>query len=109
MGNALRLWTRQASRQTALTAFLVLSLAISLGGGAFALSLNSAVLWRSLPFQNARELVALDTRDNEGQTRWLSWRELETMASSTPLPFESVAGYTAADFNALSEPGLPPE
>lgn len=109
MGNALRLWTRQASRQTALTAFLVLSLAISLGGGAFALSLNSAVLWRSLPFQNARELVALDTRDDEGQTRWLSWRELETMASSTPLPFESVAGYTAADFNALSEPGLPPE
>jgi hypothetical protein len=109
MVNALRLWMRQASRQTALTAFLVLSLAISLGGGAFALSLNSAVLWRSLPFQNARELMALETRDGDGQRRWLSWRELESMAKSTPLPFESLAGYTAADFNALSEPGLPPE
>ena len=109
MGNALRLWMRQASRQTALTAFLVLSLAIALGGGAFALSLNSAVLWRSLPFQNARELVAIEARDGDGQRRWLSWRELESMATSTPVPFESVAGYTAADFNALSEPGLPPE
>jgi len=109
MGNALRIWMRQASSQTALTVFLVLSLAISLGGGAFALSLNSAVLWRSLPFQNARELVALEAKDGDGQRRWLSWRELESMAVSKTEPFDSVAGYTAADFNALSEPGLAPE
>jgi predicted permease len=109
MGYTLRLWMRQASRQTALTVFLVLSLAIALGGGAFALSLNSAVLWRSLPFQNARELVALEAKDGDGQRRWLSWRELESMVASTTEPFDSIAGYTAADFNALSEPGLPPE
>ena len=109
MGNALRLWMRQASRQTALTAFLVLSLAISLGGGAFALSLNSAVLWRSLPFENARDLVSIQARDTEGQPRWLSWREFESLTASRIEPFDSIAGFTAADFNALSEPGLPPE
>ena len=109
MRHALRLWLRQASRQTALTAFLVLSLAISLGGGAFALSLNSAVLWRSLPFKNARELVSIEAKDKDGQPRWLSWRELESVTASRIEPFDSVAGFTAADFNALSEPGLPPE
>ena len=109
MSLALRLWVRQASRQRALTAFLMLSLAVSLGGGAFALSLNSAVLWRSLPFKNARDLVSLDARDSDGQRRWLSWAELEAVAASPSEVFESAAGYTAADFNALSEPGLPPE
>lgn len=109
MRHALRLWIRQASRQRALTAFLMLSLAVSLGGGAFALSLNSAVLWRSLPFENARDLVSIDARDGDGQRRWLSWSELESVAASRTGVFESVAGYTAADFNALSEPGLPPE
>ena len=89
--------------------FLILSLAVSLGGGAFAVSLNSAVLWRSLPFESARELVALEARDGDGQRRWLSWHELASIASSAPRPFDFVAGYTAADFNALSEPGMPPE
>ncbi len=108
MSYALRLWIRQASRQRALTAFLMLSLAVALGGGAFALSLNSAVLWRS-PFENARDLVSIDARDSDGRRRWLSWRELESVEAWTSQPFESIAGYTAADFNALSEPGLPPE
>lgn len=106
---AVRLWLRQATRQTALTLFLILSLAISLAGGAFALSLNSAVLWRSLPFENASDLVSIRAIDASGQARWLSWRELESIAASRVEPFESVAGFTAADFNALSEPGLPPE
>ena len=109
MRHVLRLWMRQASSQTALTVFLVLSLAISLGGGAFALSLNSAVLWRSLPFEDARELLALEAKDNDGQPRWLSWRELESLTTSSISPFDSIASYTAADFNALSAPGLPPE
>jgi len=109
MSQALRLWARQASRQRALTAFLMLSLAVSLGGGAFALSLNSAVLWRNLPFENARDLVSIDARDDDGQRRWLSWSELHSVTASRIEPFESVAGFTAADFNALSEPGLPPE
>ena len=109
MRYVLRLWMRQASSQTALTVFLVLSFAIALGGGAFALSLNSAVLWRSLPFESARELLALEASDADGQPRWLSWRELESLTASPIEPFDSVAGYTAADFNALSAPGLPPE
>lgn len=109
MFDAPRLWIRQASRQRALTVFLILSLAVSLGGGTFALSLNSAVLWRGLPFEDASNLVALDARNADGQRRWLSWLELESVAASRTEFFESVAGYTAADFNALSEPGLPPE
>lgn len=107
--NAFQLWIRQATTHTALTVFLILSLAISLAGGAFALSLNSAVLWRSLPFENARDLVSIQARGEDGQPRWLSWRELESMTASRIEPFHSVAGLTAADFNALSEPGLPPE
>jgi len=109
MRQAIRLWIRRAARQTALTVFLVLSLAISLAGGAFALSLNSAVLWRSLPFENPSDLVSIQAKDQDGQPRWLSWRELESMTASRLEPFDSVAGFTAADFNALSEPGLPPE
>jgi predicted permease len=106
---AVRLWIRQATGQTALTVFLVLSLAVSLAGGVFALSLNSAVLWRNLPFENARDLVSVQALDPAGQPRWLSWRELDFLTESRIDPFESFAGYTAADFNALSEPGLPPE
>jgi putative ABC transport system permease protein len=109
MRHALRSWIRQATIHTALTVFLILSLAISLAGGAFALSLNSAVLWRSLPFENARDLMSIQARDEDGQPRWLSWRELESMTASRIEPFDVVAGVTAADFNALSEPGLPPE
>jgi putative ABC transport system permease protein len=109
MRQALRLWIRQAARHTALTAFVIGSLAVSLAGGAFALSLNSAVLWRSLPFQNADDLVSVQALGTDGQPRWLSWRELESITESRIEPFDSVAGYTAADVNALSEPGLPPE
>lgn len=109
MRHALQLWIRQATTHTALTAFLVLSLAISLAGGGFALSLNSAVLWRSLPFENARDLMSIQARGEDRQLRWLSWRELESMTASRIEPFDSVAGFTAADFNALSEAGLPPE
>ena len=64
------------------------SLAVSLAGGAFVLSLNSAVLWRNLPFQNAEELVAIEARGSEGQSRWLSWKELESVAAATTEPFE---------------------
>ena len=106
---AVRLWIRQAAGQMALTIFLVLSLAVSLAGGVFALSLNSAVLWRNLPFENARDLVSVQAMDPAGQPRWLSWRELNALTESRIDPFESIAGYTAADFNALSEPGLSPE
>lgn len=60
--HALRLWIRQAATHTALSAFLILSLAISLAGGAFALSLNSAVLWRNLPFENAHDLMSIQAR-----------------------------------------------
>jgi putative ABC transport system permease protein len=109
MRHAFRLWIRQATTHTALTVFLILSLAISLAGGAFALSLNSAVLWRNLPFESARELVSIQARGEDGQPRWLSWRELEALTASRIEPFDAVAGVTAADFNALSEPGLPPE
>lgn len=109
MRHALQLWIRQAARQTALTVFLILSLAIALAGGAFALSLNSAVLWRSLPFENARDLMSIEAKDQDGQRRWLSWSELESITASRIEPFDSVAGFTAADFNALAEPGLPPE
>jgi putative ABC transport system permease protein len=107
--HALKLWFRQAATHTALTVFLILSLAISLAGGAFALSLNSAVLWRSLPFENAHDLMSIQARGEDGQPRWLSWRELESVTGTRIEPFDSVAGFTAADFNALSEPGLPPE
>src|SRR5918993_3069703 len=106
---ALRLWIRHAAREKGLTAFLLLSLAISLGGGAFALSLNSAVLWRSLPFANANELVAIEVKTENGQRRWLSWLELASLTASPPNPFASIAGFSAADFNVLAEPGLPPE
>jgi hypothetical protein len=80
--HALKLWMRQAATHTALTVFLILSLAISLAGGAFALSLNSAVLWRSLPFENAHDLMSIQARGEDGQPRWLSWRELESMTSA---------------------------
>lgn len=109
MTSALRLWLRQASTHTALTLFLVLSLAVGLGGGVFAMTLNSVVLWRSLPFDNAEDLVTVRATNAEHQPRWLSWQELEAIAAQPVGPFSSLAGYTAADFNALSEPGLPPE
>jgi len=107
--HALRLWMREAARRAVLTVFLILSLAISLAGGVFALSLNSAVLWRGLPFENADDLVSIQATTEDGQPRWLSWPELDSVAASPVAPFESVAGFTAADFNALSEPALPPE
>ena len=109
MAFTLQLWFRHAAKQPALTLFLIVSLAIALGGGAFALSLNSAVLWRSLPFDHANELAAIEPTSENGQRRWLSWSELAAIAETPVEPFESIAGFTAADFNALAEPGLPPE
>ena len=110
MGNALRLWIRQATRQTALTAFLVLSLAISLGWRRLcAISQQRCAVAQSSVSRTPVTWCRSTARDADGQPRWLSWRELESMTQSRIEPFDSVAGYTAADFNALSEPGLPPE
>lgn len=109
MAFTLQMWFRHAAKQTALTLFLIVSLAIALGGGAFALSLNSAVLWRSLPFDDANELVAIEPTNENGQRRWLSWAELAAIAETPVEPFASIAGFTAADFNALADLGLPPE
>jgi hypothetical protein len=87
-----QLWFRHAAKQTPLTLFLIVSLAIALGGGAFALSLNSAVPWRSLPFEDANELVAIEPTTENGQRRWLSWPELAAIAETPVEPFASMAG-----------------
>lgn len=108
MRDAMRLWVRRSARQPALTLFLLLSLALALGGGTAALSLASAVLWRELPFDEASQLVDIEPR-RDGRTRaWISKAELEALRAPMS-PFASMAGYTPADFSAPSEPGLPPE
>lgn len=109
MARALRLWLRRFGGQKGLIGFLLVSLGVSVGAAAVALSLNSAVLWRALPFPQPERLVSLKPRDAEGQARWLSWPEFSALSGRSATPFQSVAGYTAADFGALSEPGLPPE
>ena len=109
MARALTVWLRRFGRQKGLIGFLLVSLGVSVGAAAVALSLNSAVLWRALPFPQPERLVSLKPRDAEGQARWLSWPEFSALSASPPAPFQSVAGYTAADFGALSEPRLPPE
>lgn len=70
---AARLWIRQATRQVVLTVFLVLSLAVSLAGGVFALSLNSAVLWRNLPFDNPRDPIAVRRAIGASDRQIVSW------------------------------------
>lgn len=109
MPRALTLWLRRFAQQKGLIGFLLVSLGVSVGAAAVALSLNSAVLWRALPFPDPERLVSLRPRNAEGQARWLSWPEFSALAGIPASPFQSVAGYTAADFGALSEPGLPPE
>lgn len=109
MSRALTLWLRRFGQQKSLMGFLLVSLGVSVGAAAVALSLNSAVLWRALPFPQPERLVSLKPRNAEGQARWLSWPEFSALSAVSATPFQSVAGYTAADFGALSEPGLPPE
>lgn len=109
MSRAFTLWLRRFAQQKGLIGFLLVSLGVSVGAAAVALSLNSAVLWRALPFPEPERLVSLKPRNAEGQARWLSWPEFSALSSGAAAPFQSVAGYTAADFGALSEPGLPPE
>lgn len=108
MRRAIRQWARRFGRQPALTLFLLLSLALALGGGTAALSLANAVLWRELPFDEAAELVDLEPRRDDRTRAWVSKAELDALRAPMP-PFTSMAGYTGADFNARSEPGLPPE
>ncbi len=103
------LWLRQFGRRPTASAFLLLSLSVSLAGGVAALSLNTAVLWRELPFGDAASLVKLELRTHENRSRWWSGPELESIAATDAPAFASVAGYTAADFNVLSEPGRSPE
>jgi predicted permease len=104
-----KLWVRRGLQHPGRTAFLVLSLSVSLAGAVAAISLNSAVSWRRLPFSNADSLVKLEARNAEGQPRWWSWLELQAVAVHPPPSFQAVAGYTVADVNIASEPGRPPQ
>lgn len=105
----LKLWVRRGLQHPGRTAFLLLSLSVSLAASVAALSLKSAVSWRALPFLDADALVKLEVRNSEGQLRWWSWRELQAVALDAPPSFRSVAGYTVADVNVASEPGRPPQ
>ena len=105
----MRHWLRDAQARPAATAFLVVSLAVSLAGGLSALALNAAVQWRALPFRDADALVRLELQTTENRGRWWSGPELRAIADAPPPPLEAVAGYTVADYNVLSEAGRPPE
>lgn len=105
----LRLWVRRGLQHPGRSAFLVLSLSVSLAGAVAAMSLNSAVSWRALPFFDADSLVKLEVRNAEGQPRWWSWLELQAVAVHPPPAFQAVAGYTVADVNIASEPGRQPQ
>lgn len=105
----MRNWLRDARARPAATAFLVVSLAISLAGGLSALALNAAVQWRTLPFRDADALVRFELQTTGNRGRWWSGPELRAVADAPPPPLEAVAGYTVADYNVLSEAGRQPE
>jgi putative ABC transport system permease protein len=105
----MRLWLRRLRARPVALGFLLLSLSVSLAGGLAAISLNTAVLWRALPFEGAESLVSLELRTDENRTRWWSGAEFASLAEAPLLPFVAMAAYTGVDINALSEPGRPPE
>lgn len=105
----LKLWVRRGLQHPGRTAFLLLSLSVSLTGAVAAIALNSAVSWRALPFLDAESLVKLEVRNSEGQPRWWSWLELQAVALDAPPSLHAVAGYTVADVNIASEPDRPPQ
>jgi putative ABC transport system permease protein len=105
----LELWIRRGLQHPGRTAFLLLSLSVSLAAAVASISLNSAVSWRALPFVDADSLVKLEVRNSEGQSRWWSWRELQAVALDAPPSLHAVAGYTVADVNIASEQGRPPQ
>jgi len=89
----LELWVRRGLQHPGRTAFLLLSLSVSLAASVAALSLKS---WRALPFLDADALVKLEVRNSEGQLRWWSWRELQAVALDAPPSFRSLAAAAAA-------------
>lgn len=105
----LKLWVRRGLQQPGRTAFLLLSLSVSLAGAVAAISLSSAVSWRAFPFLEEESLVKLEVRNFEGQPRWWSWPEFRAVALDAPPSLHAVAGYTVADVNIASEPGRPPQ
>lgn len=107
MRRAGALWLRRFGREPASTAFLMLSVAVTLAGVIVALSLNSAVLWRALPFDAADRIVTIEPHWRAAQRQWLTMREFRALAEAPPAPFRFVAGYTAADFIAQPDRGQP--
>jgi putative ABC transport system permease protein len=105
----LKLWVRRGLQRPGRTAFFLLSFSVSLAGAVAAISLNSAVSWRSLPFLEAQSLVKLEIRNSEGQPRWWSWLELQAVALDPPPSLQGVAGYTVADVNIASEEARAPQ
>jgi predicted permease len=105
----MRSWLRDLRARPASGAFLIVSLALSLAAGLTALAVYSAVHWRPLPFRDALTLVSLELLTADHRPRWWLEPELDAIAVAPPSPIEAVAGFTVADFNALSEPGRAPE
>src|SRR5688572_11327650 len=103
------LWLRHFKREKGVAVFLVVSLAVSLASATVVLTLNRSVLWRELPFSDSPQLVKIEARTPTGSPRWLSLPELHAIADRPSPIFEAIAGYTVADFVALSEPGRPPQ
>jgi putative ABC transport system permease protein len=106
---AMILWLRRFKRETGVVVFLVASLAVSLASATVVLTLSRSVLWRELPFSDSSQLVKLEARTRTSSPRWLSLPEFHAIADGPSPVFEAIAGYTVADFVALSEPGRPPQ
>lgn len=104
----MRLWLREL-RARPLLVILMLSMAVSLGGGLTALSLYAAVQWRVPPFPDPDRLLSLEVHTAAQRARWWSGPELQSLSDAPPPGVDSVAGFTVADYNVLSEPGRPPE
>lgn len=104
--NDIRYAFRQLRRRPAFTLLAIATLAVGVGATTSVFALLHGTLFRSLPFPNAHELVAVHlTREEPGegirQLRW-SHPEFEALASSAS-GFAGLAAFGSEGFNLTGE------
>jgi predicted permease len=97
IGGSWRLATRQLIKSPGVTATIIFTLALGIGGTTAMFSLIEGILLRPLPFPEADRLVLLGDHIGEGLHTPVTAREIRTYSQATTA-FSSMGGYTGADY-----------
>jgi predicted permease len=103
----LRFASRLLTADRRFTLAAVAALALGIAANTTVFTFINTVLFKDLPFDEPRQLVAIGTRDSRGRDLSMSYADFQDVRAAARA-YQSMAAHSTAAFN-VSEKDLPPE